>query len=108
MSTAHVLTQVSIERRNQEEKWGQQNWASFRRMPIVDRLASLGICFTEAEAKANCDTAYKEGRLLYSHIFMEEVIEAMSADTPQDLRKELIQVAAVAVAWIESLDRNGR
>lgn len=109
MSTRTVLDHVATERLRQESKWGPQNWPSFDdSLPLPDRLAGLGICFTEDEAKANCDTAAKEGRLLYSHIFMEEVIEAMSAGNVTDLRKELVQVAAVAVAWIESLDRNGR
>lgn len=110
MSKLWPMTEVSLERDRQEEKWGQQNWPSFDSPleTISDRLAAHGICFTEDEARANCETASNEGRLTYSRIFMEEVVEAMSTTNVADLRKELIQVAAVAVAWAESLDRNGR
>jgi hypothetical protein len=36
---------------------------------------------------------------------MEEVREAMAESDPAKLRVELVQVAAVSVAWIEALDR---
>ena len=39
------------------------------------------------------------------HILLQEVYEAASSDDPTELRVELVQVAAVAVAWIEALDR---
>jgi hypothetical protein len=36
---------------------------------------------------------------------MEEVGEALQADNDADLRAELVQVAAVAMAWIDAIDR---
>lgn len=41
----------------------------------------------------------------WSHILLEEVFEAMCETEPEPLRTELIQVAAVCVAWVEDLDR---
>ena len=38
-------------------------------------------------------------------ILMEEVGEAMQAQSASALRAELIQVAAVAVSWVEAIDR---
>jgi hypothetical protein len=43
----------------------------------------------------------------WSAILLEEVFEAMAEDDPERLQKELVQVAAVAVAWIEALNQRG-
>ena len=39
---------------------------------------------------------------------MEEVAEAFEEHDPARLRSELVQVAAVAVAWVEKIDRDAR
>jgi NTP pyrophosphatase (non-canonical NTP hydrolase) len=80
--TEKVLAEVMEERLSQERKWGPQNH--------------------------RCD--------LYYTILGEEVGEVGKAicewiilkkGSVSDIRMELIQVAAVAVAMAESLDRNG-
>lgn len=46
----------------------------------------------------------------YPAVLTEEVGEACKAwleREPMDLREELIQVAAVAIAWVEELDNGG-
>lgn len=58
-----------------------------------------------AELKASNRKVTLEGRLTWRHILAEEVMEAMGESNPASLRKELIQVAAVAVAMVESIDR---
>lgn len=66
----------------------------------------------ETIARNSCDRAFREGRLTHSHILDEEVAEALTAaakltegtGTMQELRKELIQVAAMCAQWIEALD----
>ncbi len=40
----------------------------------------------------------------WMHLVREEVAEAFMAETPEELRAELIQVAALCVSWIETLD----
>ncbi|WP_236738615.1 hypothetical protein [Mycobacteroides abscessus] len=61
-----------------------------------------------SRAKFMCEDAFKKGEGTYAHILVEEVSEAIEAATlGQGLRDELIQVAAVAVAWVEKLDREG-
>jgi hypothetical protein len=40
-------------------------------------------------------------------IALEEVFEALVETDPAKLRDELLQVAAVAVAWVEAIDRRG-
>jgi hypothetical protein len=47
----------------------------------------------------------QEGTTTWKHILREEFLEAMAEEDPEQLREELVQVAAVAVAWIEAIDR---
>jgi NTP pyrophosphatase (non-canonical NTP hydrolase) len=81
-----VMNQVGAERIRQNNKWGEQNHG-----PFV-WLAILGEEVGEANKAAleACD-------LKTSQFSIEKLIE---------MREELVQVAAVAVAMIESLDRN--
>jgi hypothetical protein len=46
-----------------------------------------------------------EGRATWAHILLEEVFEAFTETAPAKQREEMVQVAAVAVAIIEYLDR---
>ena len=77
-----VLSEVEKERYRQEEKWGEQNH------PADHYYCILGEEFGEV-GKAICETPVGKA-------------------TIADVRAELIQVAAVAVAMVESIDRNGR
>ena len=63
-------------------------------------LALVSKRLTDARAKA--------GTLTYRDIFLEEVFEAMAEHNPDKLRAELIQCAAVAIAWAEKIDRDAR
>jgi NTP pyrophosphatase (non-canonical NTP hydrolase) len=76
-STARVLARVIRERIRQLERWGIQEHDNGTWALI------LGEEFGEA-----CQAALQH-----------------SSSDPTDLRAELVQVAAVAVAWIEHLDR---
>ena len=75
---------------------------------IPDGTGGGGYETREAIAKHSCDRATREGRLTHAHVFEEEAAEVMAATDPVKLRKELIQVAAVAVKWVEELDRRAR
>lgn len=59
----------------------------------------------ERMARMACDAANEEGRPCWPLILLEEVWEALAAQDPAQRRKELIQVAAVATAMAEQLDR---
>lgn len=63
---------------------------------------------TEELAKDLCEEAARVGVTTWAHIAVEELSEAVSAPNDTERRKELIQLAAVVVSWIECLDRNGR
>ena len=105
-----ILKEVKDERLKQDAKWGQQAY------PILDLIllnrSAERMCEeyeipSESRAKQLCELHSRRGDVTYMHILIEELSEAVSCgrDT-QSLREELIQVAAVTVAMIESLDRN--
>jgi len=97
-TTNAVLAEVLDERRKQHEKWGQQDHPDG-----TDRdLAGVAESF-----RRFCDAAAEDGSITFRHILAEETAEAYAETDPDSLRAELIQVAAVAVAWIEAIDRRG-
>jgi hypothetical protein len=111
-----VLAEILAERTKQDEKWGQQNHPSLDRV-LLDRV---GGCTPERmaehynippawRARNICDGRAKLGQCTWADILVEEVSEAVEAGViadPATMREELVQSAAVIVAWIESIDRN--
>ena len=75
-----IFNKVFEERKNQDAKWGEQNHEPYKWMAI------LGEEVGESN-KAVLENDFGNGSL-------------------DDYRKEMIQVAAVAIAAIESFDRN--
>jgi hypothetical protein len=57
-----------------------------------------------AQAKSHCEQAFKEGKGTWLDILTEEVAEAFAETDTKALRAELVQVAAVALAWVEAID----
>jgi predicted house-cleaning noncanonical NTP pyrophosphatase (MazG superfamily) len=91
-----VLADVKAEREAQDRMWGVQEFPD-----------GSGSEFAEDadRAKLECATAYQQGELTWRHILAEEFFEALAESDPAALRVELVQTAAVAVKWIQSLDR---
>jgi len=89
-----VLDEVLQERAKQDDKFGQQNHNTVAWMAILTEEVG-------ESAKEACEVYFKQ-RLRFKN---KEVGELYSAGL-KNLREELIQVAAVAVAFVESLDRN--
>lgn len=97
-----VLSEIEDERRRQDEKWGEQNhppgtgeaWDGIGRLFVA---SGRGI---EAAARRILGQSPT-----YTGVLMEEVGEALQETDPAKLRVELIQVAAVAAAFVECLDR---
>lgn len=86
---AKILAEIEAERKAQDAKWGEQNHSPIEWSAIL----------TE-----ECGEVAKEA--LEFHFQREKNTAEWSAQKLQSYRKELIQVAAVAVAMIESLERN--
>lgn len=87
---------VLDERKRQLEKWGVQK--------LPDGTGSVRFKYAEQMARARTDHANKMGTVTWQQVLEEETAEAFASSDYETLRAELIQVAAVAVAWIEDLD----
>lgn len=95
---AAVCREVIRERVRQDARWGQQNHPDGTG-PTMTTLNRAD------EARKACDYAHENGIGTWRHILTEEYAEALAESDPAKLREELIQVAAVAVAWVEAIDR---
>jgi hypothetical protein len=97
--TAGVLIEVGRERVRQDAKFG----------PVRDYRDGTGGADARAAAELLrhvCQTApdTPEGDT-WAKVLAEEVAEAIAEVDDDPLRRELVQVAAVAVAWVQDLDR---
>lgn len=102
-----VLEEVFKEMEAQVNKWGEQNHASYTYPDVTEDHNFINA----DEAKIVCDSKMDAGIGSWTDIFLEEALEAVDEareGNKEMLRMELIQVAAVAVSWVMSIDRNGR
>jgi 8-oxo-dGTP pyrophosphatase MutT (NUDIX family) len=93
---ARVLTDVAAERLAQDARFGIQEFPDGtgpERAPAAEA------------AKQACQEAKARGEITWRHILTEEFLEALAESEPGPLRAELVQTAAVAVKWIQALDR---
>ncbi|MFD3929711.1 hypothetical protein [Streptomyces sp. NPDC058614] len=95
--TDRVLAEVLAERIRQDATWGEQNHPDGTSCPGDTDSADM--------ARRHCQQAADGGTLAWRHIMTEEWTEARAESDPAKLRAELLQVAAVAVAWVEAIDR---
>ncbi|MFD5315419.1 hypothetical protein [Streptomyces sp. NPDC127098] len=117
-TTARVLAEVAATRERQEARWGEQNHPALS--PCDDAAATRDAYEGRADRwkELNEERARRsvtagrcpEGTPAHTHtawdgILLEEVYEALAEEDPTAIRAELVQVAAVAVAWIEAIDR---
>lgn len=106
---AKIWAQVLTERARQDAKWGEQNhpdgtgprenwgYRELRWYTSNEEAADIIRTATQLAQRYNSPT--------WRGILMEEVAEVFAAPDTNALRDELIQVIAVAVAWVECLDR---
>lgn len=103
-ATERVLRDVAAERARQHAQWGEQELADVDRV-AADRISAARVI------RAELDEAVMAKLATWAMVLLEEVAEAVEAaqySSTEHLRAELVQVAAVAVQWIEALDRRAR
>ena len=96
MHQASICAEVLYERDRQDEKFGVQNHR--------DGTGTVGDQAWADIARQKNKANDKDGDN-WRDILMEEVYEAFAETDQKKLRAELVQVAAVAVAWVECIDR---
>ena len=111
--TADVLIEVLHERGHQTAKHGEQNHLPDGTGPDLDlavafvagRITAEHLAeWAKARTKAASQNEGGDGSITFEHILTEEWAEALAESDPAKLRAELIQVAAVAVQWVEAID----
>lgn len=103
-----ILDEIRKERVRQHAKWGEQNipdGTGPNRLLFGRTETDLSYRQLRNEAIRTTDAATDLGILSYSDIMLEEVFEALFEKDQEPLRAELIQCAAVAVQWIQKIDR---
>ena len=94
-----IIGDVVKERRHQIEKHGDEALLPDGTGPDTDFSNFTAMVRNLVDAKTEAHG------LTWVLVLFEEVLEASAEDDAAKLRKELIQVAAVAFAWVESIDR---
>lgn len=92
---AQVLAEVRTERLRQLSKWGVQH----RRDGVDPHLRYIA-----DNARKACQAHEIKGGATWNDVLSEEYYEAITETDLAKLRAELVQVAAVCVAWIEDID----
>lgn len=94
-----IAAEIAAERRRQVTRWGRQDHPSVGPagtepfVPVVERWRAVN------------DARMGSAAHSWDAILLEEVFEALVESDPVRRRAELVQVAAVAVAEIEAIDR---
>lgn len=112
VSRDYVFDDINDELVRQQEKWGVQNHPGItpavRAIGLIEQ-ARRQLRDEEARAKRACENDAQLGATNWLNILYEEFCEAAHqaslGEFSEALRDELIQVAAVAVSWIECIDR---
>jgi hypothetical protein len=104
-TTHDVLSEVLAERGRQNAKWGEQNHPNGTGPHVVWRSFSPEAADACKELRDRTNLNAQTGELTWLDILLEEIAEAFAEDDPAKLRAELVQLGAVAVAWVEAVDR---
>jgi hypothetical protein len=94
----NTLTAVLAELNRQDTKWGEARQQPNGTGPRFNFDSGLADHYRKIT-----DDNFAAGRGTWADILTEEFYEAMAEENPRKLKLELIQVAAVAVAWVVSL-----
>lgn len=96
--------ELLLERARQDAKWGEQNHQSLPKPPRWCFLPYSALP-SAADMKKQVDLEARDGSSNWLGITLEELIEAVEATNAAERRAELLQLAAVVLAWVECIDR---
>lgn len=116
----NILGDITDERVRQIDLWGLQGHDSFARDIVLEPRSIVRYLLalrryhvpTAVDARSLCQMEDRyEGDSSWVAILTEEFAEAVEAAAMDDvagLRTELVQTAAVIVAWLEQIDKEAR
>jgi thiosulfate/3-mercaptopyruvate sulfurtransferase len=96
-----IAAEIAAERRRQLARWGRQDH------PSIGPAGTEPFVPVARAWRAINDARMESGAHSWDAILLEEVFEALVEVDPARRRHELVQVAAVAAAEIEAIDRFG-
>lgn len=112
-----IAAEIDEERARQDAKFGPQNHPALDPRDIdiatrneyalrANRWKQINAERAQPSSGRRCNQALDaHPHTAWDGILLEEVYEAMAEDDPAKLRAELVQVAAVACAWVQAIDR---
>jgi hypothetical protein len=109
----NIIEEIKQERFKQDAKWGEQNHPCLDQTLLnrkegctPQRMTEEYGIPSELKAKQSCDSKAEKGECTWADIALEEFSESISTFDIHKRREELIQLAAVVVAWVEKIDRD--
>lgn len=103
--TVNVLSDVRAERARQFARYGTNEDFLDGTGADVKWFGDVTAVQAEQTLRTNYEAYEAEhGVVTFRHLVAEEVAEAFQESNPARLRAELLQVAALAVSWIEKID----
>lgn len=109
-ASAVVANELLAEREAQFRKWGVQDYPLVHTTPQGERytLSSYGLWLPVVALQSRCESRFARGVGSWADVLVEELAEALDAASRGDVagaRRELVQLGAVAVSAVESVDR---
>jgi hypothetical protein len=102
--TKRVLEEVGLHRSEQRARYGTNDDLVDGTGPQVQWLLPIAFHRAAVTEKMLRGEYEQHERPTWMHLVREEVAEAFMESDPARLREELIQVAALCVSWVETLD----
>lgn len=93
-----IVSEIAEEMKRQVSLWGIQEHPNGTGLEVEKEfLTGVRELVKDAE---------KDGKISWYLVLLEEFAEAAAEEDQWKLRKELIQVAAVAATWVQAIDRD--
>lgn len=107
--TINVLEKVFEERNRQVERYGHNDdkvdgtgpksaWLS----PLIGEISAQAI---EERLREGYEKDGGDGGVTWMHLVREEIAESFAESDPDRLEEELLQVAALCVSWVETIQK---
>lgn len=108
-NTAKVLAEVGAHRLEQVARYGENHdlpYATGPQEPWLYPFSTGGATWVEQVFRRDYEASGGDADTTWMRLLREELSEVACEDNPANLRAELVQLAALAVSWIETIDHH--